>query len=53
MTAVNEFCCDKFKEGVSEGIFLFYSDDNQYVIDWYDLEGDYPVNFCPNCGKKL
>lgn len=47
------FCCDKFKEAVNEGVIMFFESSGRYEIDGYDVMGDYPVNFCMNCGKKV
>lgn len=48
-----KFCCDKFKEAVNEGVIMFFESSDRYELDGYDMKGDYPVNFCPNCGNKL
>jgi rubrerythrin len=24
-----------------------------YELDGYEIKGEYPINFCPNCGKKF
>lgn len=38
---------------MEEGAIYFFEHSNQFELDGYDMIGDYPVNYCPNCGIKL
>jgi hypothetical protein len=52
---MNNYCCEKFKNGVEgeDKLFLWIDSEKKYDIDSYEIKDSYYMDYCPFCGAKL